>query len=42
MSAGTFLNRKDFGLNWNAAPETGGFLVGDEVRVNLSMQAVAQ
>jgi polyisoprenoid-binding protein YceI len=36
------LNRKDFGLTWNAALETGGFLVGDEVRLNLSIQAVAQ
>ena len=36
------LNRKDFGLNWNAALETGGFLVGDEVRVSLSIQAIAQ
>ena len=35
------LNRKDFGLTWNAALETGGFLVGDEVRINLSIQAVA-
>ena len=35
------LNRKDFGLTWNAALETGGFLVGDEVRLNLSIQAVA-
>jgi polyisoprenoid-binding protein YceI len=33
------LNRKDFGLSWNAALETGGFLVGDEVRVSLSIQA---
>lgn len=33
------LNRKQFGLNWNAALETGGFLVGDEVRVNISIQA---
>ena len=33
------LNRKDFGLTWNAALETGGFLVGDEVRVFLSIQA---
>ena len=33
------LNRKDFGLNWNAALETGGFLVGDEVKVFLSIQA---
>jgi polyisoprenoid-binding protein YceI len=36
------VNRKDFGLTWNAALETGGFLVGDEVRINLSIQAVAQ
>ena len=36
------LNRKDFGLTWNAALETGGFLVGDDVRVNLSIQAIAQ
>ena len=36
------LNRKDFGLTWNAALETGGFLVGDEVRINLSIQAIAQ
>ncbi len=33
------LNRKDFGLLWNAALETGGFLVGDEVKVTLSVQA---
>jgi polyisoprenoid-binding protein YceI len=36
------LNRKDFGLTWNAALETGGFLVGDEVGINLSIQAIAQ
>lgn len=35
------INRKDFGLNWNAALETGGFLVGDEVRISISVQAVA-
>ena len=33
------LNRKDFGLTWNAALETGGFLVGDEVTVTLAIQA---
>ena len=27
---------------WNAALETGGFLVGDEVRIDLSFQAIAQ
>jgi polyisoprenoid-binding protein YceI len=36
------INRKDFGVNWNAALETGGFLVGDEVRISLSIQAVAK
>ncbi len=35
------LNRKDFGLTWNATLETGGFLVGDEVRVTASVQAQA-
>ena len=34
------LNRKDYGLNWNAALETGGFLVGDDVKISLSVQAV--
>jgi polyisoprenoid-binding protein YceI len=36
------LNRKDFGLMWNAPLELGGFLVGDDVKVSLSVQAVAQ
>jgi polyisoprenoid-binding protein YceI len=38
----TTLNRKDFGLNWNAALEAGGFLVGDEVKVTLQIQGVAK
>ena len=36
----TTINRKDYGLMWNAALETGGFLVGDEVKISLSIQAV--
>ncbi|HMF94872.1 MAG TPA: YceI family protein [Vicinamibacterales bacterium] len=36
------INRKDFGLLWNAALETGGFLVGDEVKISVSAQAIAQ
>ena len=36
------INRKEFGLTWNAALETGGFLVGDDVRVSLSIQAIGQ
>ena len=35
------INRKDFGLTWNAALETGGFLVGDEIKVTLSFEAIA-
>lgn len=35
------INRKDYGLNWNAALETGGFLVGDDVKISLSIQAAA-
>jgi polyisoprenoid-binding protein YceI len=33
------INRKDFGLNWNAALETGGFLVGDDVEVTCNIEA---
>ncbi|HVZ22257.1 MAG TPA: YceI family protein [Vicinamibacterales bacterium] len=36
------MNRKDYGLSWNAALETGGFLVGDEVKAVLQIQAVGQ
>lgn len=35
------VNRKDFGLNWNATLATGGLLVGDNVHISLSIQAVA-
>lgn len=38
----TTINRKDYGLHWNAALETGGFLVGDDVKITLTVQAVAQ
>ena len=36
----TKINRKDFGLNWNAALETGGILVGDDVTLTLDVEAV--
>lgn len=32
------INRKDWGLNWNAALETGGVLVGDEITLNAEIQ----
>ncbi len=34
------LNRKDFGLNWNATLETGGVLVSDEVKIASEIQLV--
>ncbi len=40
LSATTRVNRKDFGLTWNAALETGGILVGDEVTIMLDIQFV--
>ena len=40
LSALTKINRKDFGLTWNAALETGGILVGDEVTITLDLQFV--
>jgi polyisoprenoid-binding protein YceI len=39
-SATTKINRKDFGLTWNTALETGGILVGDEVTITLDVQFV--
>ena len=39
-SASTVISRKDFGLTWNAALETGGVLVGDDVTIDLDVQFV--
>lgn len=36
------INRKDWGLNWNAALEAGGVLVSDEVRISCEIQLVKQ
>jgi polyisoprenoid-binding protein YceI len=36
------INRKDWGLNWNAALEAGGMLVSDEVRLSMDIQLVKQ
>jgi polyisoprenoid-binding protein YceI len=36
------INRKDWGLNWNAALETGGVLVSDEVRIFCEIQLAKQ
>ncbi|TDX00892.1 YceI family protein [Dinghuibacter silviterrae] len=32
------INRKDFGLGWNAALETGGVLIGEEVTLDIEVQ----
>jgi polyisoprenoid-binding protein YceI len=39
FTATTKINRKDFGLTWNQAVETGGVLVGDEVEITLEIEA---
>jgi polyisoprenoid-binding protein YceI len=40
LSATTKINRKDFGLTWNSALETGGILIGEEVTITLDVQFV--
>jgi polyisoprenoid-binding protein YceI len=40
LSAVTKINRKDFGLTWNAALETGGILVGEDVTITLDVEFV--
>jgi polyisoprenoid-binding protein YceI len=40
LTATTKVNRKDFGLNWNAALETGGILVGEDVHITLDVQFI--
>jgi polyisoprenoid-binding protein YceI len=36
------INRKDFGLVWNAATEAGGVVLGDEVKIHASAEFVKQ
>jgi polyisoprenoid-binding protein YceI len=42
FSAEGTIKRSDYGLTWNAALETGGVLVGDDVKIHLEIEAVAQ
>lgn len=42
FSARTKVDRRDFGLTWNQALETGGILVGTDVKITLEIQAVRQ
>ena len=39
FGADTEISRKDFGLEWNVALETGGVLVGDKVKIHLEVEA---
>jgi polyisoprenoid-binding protein YceI len=39
-SASAKIKRSDFGLTWNAALETGGILVGDELKIELEVSAI--
>jgi polyisoprenoid-binding protein YceI len=39
-AAKTKIKRSEFGLTWNAALETGGFLVGDELKIELDISAI--
>lgn len=40
FSATAKINRRDFGLTWNQALETGGFVVGDEVKISIDVELV--
>jgi polyisoprenoid-binding protein YceI len=40
VSAETKLSRKDFDLTWNQALEAGGFLLGDDVKIEIDLEAV--
>lgn len=42
FSGTTKVDRRDYGLEWNQALETGGVLVGNEVTVDLEVQAVKE
>ena len=40
--ATTHLDRRDYGLTWNKAVETGGVLVGDEIAISLELELIEQ
>jgi polyisoprenoid-binding protein YceI len=41
LTASAKINRKDWGLGWNMALEAGGFVVGDEIKLAVEVEAVA-
>jgi len=42
FSASTKINRKEWGLTWNVALEAGGWLVGDEISINIEVELMKQ
>jgi len=40
FSGNATINRKDWGLNWNVALETGGVLVGDQIKIQIDLELV--
>ena len=42
FEGGTTINRKDWGLTWNAALETGGVLVSEKIKLEFDVSAIAQ
>jgi polyisoprenoid-binding protein YceI len=42
LTATATINRKDFGLNWNQVIETGGVVVGDNVKIEINLEAVKE
>ncbi len=42
FSAQTKINRKDWGLNWNVALETGGWLVSEEIKITIDVELTQQ
>lgn len=42
VTASTKIKRSEYGVNWNAALEAGGFTLGEDVTINLDIQVVLQ
>jgi len=42
FTAKTSINRKDWGLNWNVALEAGGWLVGEDVKIDIELEVIKE
>jgi polyisoprenoid-binding protein YceI len=42
FNATTTINRKDYNLTWNQSLETGGVLVGEEIKINIDIELIKQ